>query len=83
MKFNQIFLVISILAFYHLANHFVELGGMNHELLKLLMELVLLLFIMILFKYQDVIKKVIYLDACQKKMMNSLLKRDKDISLFK
>lgn len=75
MKFNQIFLVISILAFYHLANHFVELGGMNHELLKLLMELVLLLFIMILFKYQDEIKKVIYFDTCQRKIDEFLTKK--------
>ena len=75
MKFNQIFLVISILAFYHLANHFVELGRMNHELLKLLMELVLLLFIMILFKYQDEIKKVIYFDTCQRKIDEFLTKK--------
>ena len=75
MKFNQIFLVISILAFYHLANHFVELGGMNHELLKLLMELVLLLFIMISFKYQDEIRKVIYFDTCQRKIDEFLTKK--------
>ena len=74
MKFNQIFLVICILAFYHLSNQFMELGGMNHELLKLLLELVFLLFIMILFKYQEEIKKVIYFDKCQRKIDELLTK---------
>ena len=83
MKFNEIVLVICILTFYHLANQFVEEGGMAHNLLKILMELIILLFIMILFKYQEEIKKVIYFDRCQKKLMNSLLKTVNNICLNK
>ena len=47
----------------------------EHELLKLLMELVFLLFIMILFKYQDEIKKVIYFDKYQRKIDEFLTKK--------
>ena len=48
---------------------------MNHEHLKLLMEIVFLLFIMILFKYQDEIKKVIYFDKYQRKIDEFLTKK--------
>ena len=68
MNINEIFVVICILLFYHLFNEFKDSGGMNFNLLKLIVEMIILLFKMILFKYKEEIKEVIHFDKCQQKL---------------
>ncbi len=77
MKFNEIFIIISILCFYHLTNEFIEAGGMDYNLLKIIMELIILLFIMILYKYKEEIKRALYFDKCQKKIDDFFSKNGK------
>ena len=68
MKFNEIFIITSILCFYHLLNEFIEAGGIDYNLLKIIMELIILLFIMIFYKYKKEIQRAGYFDKCQKKI---------------
>ena len=70
MKLNNIVLIISIVSFYYLLNQFLDLGGLNHQLLKILLELIVVLFIMILLKYQMEIKDITDFDKKQKKIMD-------------
>ena len=75
MNFDEIILIVCILVFYHLSREFIELGGMNFNLLKKIMELIILLFLMILFKYKEEIKRAIKYDKCQRKL-EEFLKRN-------
>ena len=68
MKPNNILLIISIVSFYYLLNKFLELDGLKHQLLKILLELILVLFLMILLKYQDEIKEITEFEKNQKKI---------------
>lgn len=77
MKFNEIFVGVCIMAFYYLLREFIDLGGMSYNLLKLLMKLIILLFIMILFKYKEEIKQSFYFDKYQKKLDDFLKKNGK------
>ena len=77
MKFNQIFLLFCVLYFYHLSNEFANLGEMNYQLLKMIIELIFLLFVMILYKYKEEIKKAIYFEKCQRKIDEFLSKEGK------
>ena len=77
MNFNEIFIVVCILIFYHLLREFSDLGGMNFSLLKKLIELIILLFIMVLYKYKEEIKTLIYYDKCQRKLEEFLKKNGK------
>ena len=77
MKINNIILIISIISFYYLINQFLALGGLNHRLLKILLELVLVLFVMILVKYQVEMKEVTDWDSNQKKNFNFIKKNGK------
>ena len=43
---------------------------MDYNLLKIMMELIILLFIMLLYKYKEEIKRAEYFDKCQKRLMN-------------
>lgn len=70
MKMSNIILIISIISFYYLLNQFLDLGGLNHRLLKILLELVLVLFVMILMKYEGEIKEITNWDHKQKKIVD-------------
>jgi len=75
MKYNEIFIAIYVLAFYHLANEFIDFSGMKFKLLKLIMEIIMLLFIMILYKYKKEIKNVIYFDTWRRKFDEYITKK--------
>lgn len=66
MKIMNICLLLGILIFYDLVADFVELGGMNYPLLKKLMQLIILLFFLILMKYQKSVKDIVKYDKLQK-----------------
>lgn len=68
MNSNQIMLIFSLLIFYNLFNLFVETGGMKYPLLKILSQLILLLFFMLLFIFKNDILKVFLIDKYQKKI---------------
>ena len=74
--------MICILCFYHLTSQFMSLGGMDFNLLKIIMELIILLFIMIIFKYKEEIKSAIHFDTCQKRSKISFLKTGNDKKLI-
>ena len=77
MKMNNIILIISIISFYYLFHEFLDLGGLNHRLLKILLELVVILFVMILVKYQEEMKEITDWDAKQKKIFDFFRKNGK------
>ena len=68
MNINEIFIIECILLFYHLFNKFKNSGGMNFNHLKLIIEMIILLFMMILMKYREEIKEMIHYDKCQQKL---------------
>lgn len=70
MKKSNIILIISIISFYYLINQFLDLGGLNHRLLKILLELIVVLFVMIMVKYQDQMKEITDWDSNQKKIVD-------------
>ena len=39
MKLNNIVLLASIVSFYYLINQFLDLGGLNHYLLKIIIRI--------------------------------------------
>ena len=69
--------MICIFCFYHLTGQFMSLGGMDFNLLKIIMELIILLFIMIIFKYKEEIKSATHFDTCQKKIEDFFSKNGK------
>ena len=77
MKMNNIILIISIISFYYLFHEFLDLGCLNHRLLKILLELVVILFMMILVKYQEEMKEITDWDAKQKKIFDFFRKNGK------
>ena len=70
MKKSNIILIISIISFYYLINQFLDLGGLKHRLLKILLELIVVLFVMIMVKYQDQMKEITDWDSNQKKIVD-------------
>lgn len=68
MKINNIVLLASVVSFYYLINQFLDFGGLNHYLLKILFELIIVVFIMILLKYDNEIKEITDFDVYQKKI---------------
>ena len=77
MKFNNIILIISVFSLYYLINQFFDLGGMNHQLLIILLKLIIVLFIMILMKYKEEIKEITDFDNNQKKILDFFKKTGK------
>lgn len=77
MKINNIVLLVSIVSFYYLFNQFVDMGGLNHYLLKILLEFIFVLFIMILLKYENEIKEITDFDVYQKKILDYFKKNGK------
>ena len=53
MEYSKIFVVICILYFFSSLGEFLELGGSKFKFLKLLMEMVIALFLLIIWKYKD------------------------------
>ena len=68
MNSNQILLIFCLASFYNLFRSFINNGGMNFPLLKILSELIMLLFFMILFIYKNDLFKIIRIDKFQKKI---------------
>ena len=79
MKLNNILLVVSVVSFYYLLNKFLELDGLKHQLLKILLELILVLFLMILLKYQEEIKEITEYEKNQKKICDFFKKNGNKI----
>ena len=77
MKLNDLVLITSVASFYFLLNQFMDLGGLNHQLLKILLELIIILFVMVLLKYQDEIKEITDFDKTQKKISDFFKKNGK------
>ena len=77
MKLNNILLVVSVVSFYYLLNKFLELDGLKHQLLKILLELILVLFLMILLKYQEEIKEITQYEKNQKKICDFFKRNEK------
>ena len=77
MKLNNIMLIVSIVCFYYLINQFLELGGVNFPILKILLELIVVLFILILLKYQMEIKEITDYNKNQKTIMDFFKKNGK------
>ena len=68
MKLMQIFLLICLMSIFVLMNEFFDLGGMNFKLLKIIVELLTILFIMIMVKYKDELLQMIKYDKNQKQI---------------
>ena len=68
MKLMQIFLLICLMSIFGLMNEFFDLGGMNFKLLKIIVELLMILFIMIMVKYKDELLQMIKYDKNQKQI---------------
>ena len=68
MKLMQIFLLICLMSIFGLMNEFFDLGGMNFKLLKIIVELLMILFIMIMLKYKDELLQMIKYDKNQKQI---------------
>ena len=77
MKIINIFILFGIYLFYYLFHNFEELGGMDYPLLKILMELILLLFLLILLKFKKNIIEITNADYYQKKIEDYFKKLDK------
>ena len=77
MKITNVIFIISLCSFYYLLNQFLELGGLSHRLLKILFELLIVLFIMIILKYQNEIKEISDWDKNQKKILDYFTKNGK------
>ena len=75
MKPKNILLILCVILFYHLFSKFLELGGWNHSLLKIMMELILIVFFMILLKYKKEIMEISDYEFNQKKYTTTLPKK--------
>ena len=61
------FFVLSMIEFYFLVQEFIDNGGMNFKLLKIIMETNILLFILILLNYRKDIMEFFKEDPLEKK----------------
>ena len=77
MKLMQIFLLICLMSIFGLMNEFFDLGGMNFKLLKIIVELIMILFIMIMVKYKDELLQIIKYDKNQKQIDHYFQKEKK------
>ena len=77
MKSMQIFLLICLMSIFGLMNEFFDLGGMNFKLLKIIVELIMILFIMIMVKYKDELLQIIKYDKNQKQIDHYFQKEKK------
>ena len=72
-----IILSICLLSFLGLMIEFYDLGGMNYKLLKIIAELLIILFIMIIMKYKDELIQMTKYDKYQKKLDDYFLPKEK------
>ena len=77
MKLMEIFLLICLMSIFGLMNEFFDLGGMNFKLLKIIVELIMILFIMIMVKYKDELLQIIKYDKNQKQIDHYFQKEKK------
>ena len=69
MKIVQIILIFGIIFLYNLIYMLVEQGGMQYPLLKILFEMSLIVFLMVLYRYKKEIAGLLKLiDEKQKKI---------------
>ena len=68
MKITNCLILIGIYLFFYLFHNFEELGGMHYPLLKILIELIALLFVLILLKYKKNLKEITNVEYYQKKI---------------
>ena len=69
MKIVQIILIFGIIFLYNLIYMFLEQGGMQYPLLKILFEMILIVFLMVLYRYKKEIAGLLKLiDEKQKKI---------------
>ena len=61
-------LIVAILEFYCLMKEFIDNGGMNFKLLKIIMQLIILLFALILLNYRTDFIKYLKEDSFQRKI---------------
>ena len=68
MNSNQFLLIVFLILFNYLFNLFVDNGGMKYPFLKILNQLIMLFFLMILFSFKTDFLKLIQIDKFQKKI---------------
>lgn len=77
MKYYHMFLLILIILFYSRFNAFIDIGGMNFPLLRILIELILIIFLLILIKYKEELKEITKIDKFQKKIEDYFREKEK------
>ena len=77
MKYYHSILLILILLFYSRFNAFTEIGGFDFPLLRILMELILIIFLLILIKYKEELKEITKFEKFQKKIEYYFHKKEK------
>ena len=77
MKYYHIILIILILLFYSRFNEFTYIGGFDFPLLKILMELILIVFLLILIKYKEELKEMTKFEKFQRKIEDYFHKKEK------
>ena len=70
------FLVVCTIEFYFLVQEFIDNGGMNFKLLKIIMETIILLFILILLNYRKDIMEFFKEEPLQKKIDHNFAKNN-------
>ena len=61
-------LLVAIFEFYCLIKEFIDNGGMNFKLLKIIMQMIMLLFALILLNYRKDLIKYLKEDSLQRKI---------------
>ena len=64
MELSKILVTLCALYFFSLLSEFFDLGGMKFKLLKLLIQMSLILFFLVMWKYKDELLP----DKCQRKI---------------
>ena len=75
---NNYHIIISflIILFYWRCNTFIDLKGMDYPLLRVLLELILITFLLVAFKYKEELKEMTQFDKFQKKIEDYFNKTD-------
>lgn len=77
MKYYHIILLILILLFYSRFNEFIDVGGFDFPLLRILMELILIVFLLVLIKYKEELKEITKFEKFQRKIEDYFHKEEK------
>ena len=76
MKNFHIIISFLIILFYLRFNTFIDLKGMDYPLLRVLLELILITFLLVAFKYKEELKEMTQFDKFQKKIEDYFNKTD-------